>query len=870
MPSLRTRCLSSRRFMSVVAVGLLICAAPMSASSKGRASLALMPDQPNGVASDKWLVRLIEGADIGAVALATGAEKVIPLFASKDTYVLEYRDGQKISLTVSASLHAVAEVAWFDQQVAVQRDSRFIPGEWVPSNNQWYLKNSGQSAGTVGEDINVETAWDSATGSGIVIGIVDDGVESTHPDLAANYDASLSNNFNSPAAGLNLHGTAVAGLAAAVADNGVCGVGVAFDSQIADLQLTAAPATESDVVAALSYQLADIDIYNNSWGPSDNGEVQDTGLGMAVVVADALQLAAVGIDGAGTDAGRAGLGSIYVWAAGNGRVRNDNVNYDNYANSRYTIAVGAVDHDGVQTAYSEPGAALFISAPASAGSVGISTTDLVGSAGANTGGDCRDDFNFESNGALPLPRQENGGTSSAAPLVSGVIALMLQADVDAHTDATLSWRDVQHILAKTATKNDPLDADWVQNGAGLWVNHKYGFGRIDAQAAVTLASTWTAVAASVNSPQGTSKGLIDVNTPIPDNNTAGVSHTITIVDDIEVEHVEVTLKVSHSYRGDLRIVLTSPAGTESVLAELRDEDANADYDLWRFMSVRHWGESSLGEWTLHITDQAPGDSGQFEQWQLAIHGVLINSAPIAPDTAFSVNEDEALVDTLLAQGLGGNTDLIFAIVDQGHDGTVVISDEKSGAFTYTPDTDFNGEDAFTFTVTIAGVAKPLTSEPGRVTVTVNPTNDVPIAKDITRTLTEVSSSLTFSLDGFDVDGDELTYIIVDLPDPTKGSVVQANSGLTSPSVTYNSSSREEDTFTYKVNDGTLDSNIATVTIEPGTATNVLGGSGSATGSVGGRTNGTGALNPGSILLLIAVLLGGWMRGRNLLAVRRYQ
>ena len=82
--------------------------------------------------------------------------------------------------------------------------------------------------------------------------------------------------------------------------------------------------------------------------------------------------------------GRGGLGNIYTWAAGNGLTNDDNVNYDGYANSRYTIAVGAIDHNGNQSFYSEPGSPMLVTSYSNGGrpasqpqicSVVLGTTD---------------------------------------------------------------------------------------------------------------------------------------------------------------------------------------------------------------------------------------------------------------------------------------------------------------------------------------------------------------------------------------------------------------------------------------------------------------------------------------------------------------
>jgi subtilisin-like proprotein convertase family protein len=344
----------------------------------------------------------------------------------------------------------------------------------------------------------------------------------------------------------------------------------------------------TDLMEALSMSLfnQDIDIYNNSWGPPDTGSINNGSRPGPLALA-ALE--------AGVTDGRDGLGSVYVWAGGNGRQAGDNINYDGYANSRFTIAVGAIDNNGVQAFYSEPGAPLIVSAYSSGNAVGITTTDLV----AN--GSYSSDF---------------GGTSSAAPLVAGVVALMLEANPN------LGWRDVQNILIDSAMQNHPSDSDWVANGAGRLVNHKYGFGAVDAATAVDLAEGWTNLGPQVSA----SSGVINVGQSIPDNNALGVASSFTFDTAIDVEYVEIVFDATHTYRGDLSIVLTSPDGTQSILAEPR-ADSGDDYSNWVFTSARHWGESSAGQWTLTVRDLVARDLGTFNSWRINVHGTSSATRP---------------------------------------------------------------------------------------------------------------------------------------------------------------------------------------------------------------------------------------------------
>ena len=397
-------------------------------------------------------------------------------------------------------------------------------------------------------------------------------------------------------------------------------------AQLAGLRLLAQPASDLQQANALGYAQQTIDIYSNSWGPFDDGQrLEGPGPLAAAKLLD------------GVTNGRGGLGTIFVWAAGNGKVENDNVNYDGWANSRFTIAVSAIDHNGVQSSYSEPGAPILVAAHSSGAGAGITTTDLIGSPGYSSN-------EYTSN---------FGGTSSAAPLVSGIIALMLEANSD------LTWRDVQHILVDTATQTDPADSDWFVNGSGRLVNHKYGFGAVDAAAAVASAETWTTVGTEVSAQSGT----ISVGQTIPDNNPTGLTSQFAMTDDVVIEWVEITFNATHPYRGDLRVELISPDGTSSILATPRD-DSNDHYNNWVFTSARHWGESSLGTWTLKVSDQALQDVGTWNSWSLRVHGTEGVASPyprvLAATPSGTVVGSVEYVDLLFSVVMNESS---FALVD---------------------------------------------------------------------------------------------------------------------------------------------------------------------------------------------------------------
>lgn len=553
------------------------------------------------------------------------------------------------AIDLANTLRAIPGIAQADAELGRHQDLQYLPNDKY-FKLQWHLHAvEDLNGGTDGIDVGAVPAWDNYRGAGIIAGIVDDGIEPTHPDLVLNMRNDLGHDYldgdsnPSPRSATNGHATCVAGLLAATGDNSLGVTGVAFQANLVSLRLIdGGTLTDTKIAGALSHRNDVIQIKNNSWGPPKAYQDLDD---HAAPPFDAIT--------DGVNNGRNGHGTIFIFSAGNFGAEGDNVNYGLLRNQPEVIPVGAISIFGTKAGYSTPGAPLLICAPGGdlgSRTSGILTTDRVGSNGFNT--KTADEHGFDFNYT-----QFFNGTSASAPIAGGVIALILQANPN------LGWRDVQEILIRTATKNSRTDPDWATNGAGFSFNHSFGAGLAHAGRATALAKNWQNLAPQTRRSRQEANSSI----PIPDNSTNGMIREFAFSGDpIRVEHVLVSVNIAHPSRGQLAVTLISPSGMVSRLAE-KHADTNPDYPFWTFSSRRHWGELSTGTWKVKIADVVSGKTGTLKDCRVELLGASQNTLTFLGNTLQELagasngnggaDPGETLAETIALQNVTGS-DLI--------------------------------------------------------------------------------------------------------------------------------------------------------------------------------------------------------------------
>ena len=546
-----------------------------------------------------------------------------------------------------------------DSSIKIDSDSITVAVNGDPLRTYaWHLTNTGQSTfatfgGTPGVDINVKELYkEGITGSGVRIAVSDTGVELAHDDLHQNTISGAHRDYSLPSpystsdpTPTDFHGTAVSGIINAMGWNNFGSIGVAPEAKFAGFQFLNSSQGTSIMIHQAS---GNFDVFNFSYGDYILEDMQSDDSYI-----DQLRYNTQTED------------KIYVKAAGNefialgdgGVCASHNANFPFENETPFIIIVGAVHADGGKSSYSNAGSNIWVSAPGGEDGEGygpgIITTDLptcfkgLSKAGVSTSND------FEYNHALNLKCDYTAlmnGTSSATPIVTGVIALMKQANTN------LKMRDIKHILALTSKQIDvthsssvnyygnshpsnrfgsctanlnlaghTYEQGWVENTAGFKFNNFYGFGLIDAKAAVDMAKNYSSYLPSLieTNPNFNIAGFrSSPNAAIIDHNKAGLEDTISVPNNFILETVQVKVNVTHPRSGEIGVELTSPSGTKSILMNINnsllfDNDSNLNITL---SSNAFYGESSQGDWTIKIIDGRSGNQGTLNRWDLNLLG----------------------------------------------------------------------------------------------------------------------------------------------------------------------------------------------------------------------------------------------------------
>uniref|UniRef100_A0A8B9LNB5 Neuroendocrine convertase 1 n=1 Tax=Astyanax mexicanus TaxID=7994 RepID=A0A8B9LNB5_ASTMX len=566
---------------------------------------------------NEWAVEIPGGTDAAqSIANELGYQLVRQIGALQNHYLFKHQSHpsrtKRSADHITKRLSEDDRVSWAEQQYEKQRSKRaplgadckecsvdklFDDPMW---NQQWYLQDTRTSPSLPKLDLHVIPVWKKGiTGKGVVITVLDDGLEWNHTDIYPNYDPAASYDFNDndpdpfpryDSTNENKHGTRCAGEIAMQADNNKCGVGVAYNSKVGGIRMLDGIVTDAIEASSIGFNPDHVDIYSASWGPNDDGKTVE---GPGRLAQKAFEY--------GIQKGRGGKGSIFVWASGNGGRQGDNCDCDGYTDSIYTISISSASQQGLSPWYAEKCSSTL----ATAYSSGDYTDQRITSADLHN--ECT---------------ETHTGTSASAPLAAGIFALALEQNPD------LTWRDLQHIVVWTS-EFDPLanNPGWKRNGAGLMVNSRFGFGLLNAKALVDLADpkVWKHVPEKKQcivrddsfQPRPL-KAAGEISIEIPTKACAGQTNSIE-----SLEHVQVEASIEYTRRGDLHITLTSPSGTTTVLLAERERDTSSNgFRNWDFMSVHTWGENPTGTWTLKITDTSGRmeNEGQILSWKLILHG----------------------------------------------------------------------------------------------------------------------------------------------------------------------------------------------------------------------------------------------------------
>jgi hypothetical protein len=548
-------------------------------------------------ALNEVIVQLAPGTDQAAFAKQYQLTLTYAYKSDPNTFV--FTSTNKIATAMTAMAGDASVKSAQQNYQTVREKNAFTPDDPLyfstgGFNGQWHLNNSISRP-----HVNVVGAWNrDLTGQGVIIGIVDDGVEPGHVDMAANFSATHTFDFMANQAtqvfdNADRHGMSVSGVSAARGGNGIGLTGASPFATVASMKVFTGGTAGTDA------QFADAVMYHSS-GADTSVTIKNHSYGIpAPFIDNSIESQAYSTSAA--------AGTVHIVSAGNDRIAvptTADANKKMVQANPDVITVAALGSNGLFSTYSNYGANITVTAPSSSGSVGISTTDRTGNIGYNTNG--------TSNYANLDYTNNFGGTSSSAPLVAGVMALGKQANPN------MDVRLAKHILARTSVivnasdSSQSSDGGWRTNAAGIHFNQNYGFGLVNADA-FTQQITQFAVTPLTIATSGT---VTVVDGAIPDFDATGISRTVVNSTLGKLEEIQIRLNITHEFRGDLRAFITNPSGSYTSRLFNDSGDATEGTLDWTFTTNAFWGEDAQGTWTIRVADVAGIDEGTWNSFDV--------------------------------------------------------------------------------------------------------------------------------------------------------------------------------------------------------------------------------------------------------------
>ena len=627
----------------VTSGSLTVADADLSDVVAARISGVAASGQTSGGPNTATLLGMLSLADQTAVAAGASSGSINWTFDSGSEAFDYLEDGQSLVLDYTIEVDD-GNGGTHTQVVQITVTGTAEPDIDPLYAEQWNLQSLG----------GLEEVWADYTGAGITVAIYDDGIQYSHSDLNDNYRADLHLVYNdetldaAPASGTDeaTHGTAVAGIIGAEL-NGEGTVGIAYDADLVGVNIFSGTANVNAFIpTGFQYVIGEMDrfdVVNHSWG------AMPTYLNKDSAVAQAYRAGAADATANGRYVDGIYLGTIVLKAAGNWA---DSAQGDFADTSRHSITVGAYDSDGDASWYTNRGANILISAPSSGNTILNSDDTLADGSDLRIATTDRDGTFGYSDGSWSSSEDRSGfgGTSAATPTTAAVVALMLDANEG------LGWRDVQNILAQSATWTSPsavgiqhletevipvdTDADgtfdaiaavqieyfagvWngsqTWNGGGMHFSEDYGFGAVNALAAVRMAEVWslfgeaqtTANEAYYSTGRRTTDGLLSVSS---EGERADWTFTYS-GSEMELEYVDITVEYSTTLMQEVYLAITSPDGTTTVLLDVPINDYTPAYTGFRPGTLRETsfeytfgantfrGEDPNGNWTVSLVEK---------------------------------------------------------------------------------------------------------------------------------------------------------------------------------------------------------------------------------------------------------------------------